>query len=1200
MTSRWKDWLLSSVSHILREGIDFTAAAERLTGTRAAQQSSVDLLSAELARARQDLEAGRPEDVLVALRQSLDNLGLVTAATWAVLGQAYDRIERHNERDEAYGRAIDAFDGTSAIPGPDEVTAIVPALVALRRRPEAIDLLERAAREDPDHLEILRLMAAQHEEGGDRTAAAAAYARLAALSPANERVDMARRAAELDSTDVRYRVILGKALLDSGEPDAAIDVLRPSAVGLPSDSGAQTALAEALRQTGSADAAVALIEPVLESKPDDADALLVRARIRRSRGERELAFADLAHLLEAHPDLTAARTERVDLALAAGRPLEALDDLSLLARQLPNDAGIAVGFARVLAQIGDPQRSVTEFDRALKIDPTMAIAHSERALQLMLLGRTEDAMRGFERAIQLDPDAVQTKINYVDALREADKLDKAVEIMNGLIQEQPHNPEVIGTRGQLYAARNDQEKAIQDYRAALVLNPDLPWVVAELTTTLILLEQYADALTAADRLIDLVPDRPEAHILRSRILRSLGQIGDALDEMELVLVLAPTSAMAHYLRGLLLIQLGRYADALADFDAIPPDDTEVGASLLSTWRGETLRLLDRFQDAGECYNRALELEAANAVALMGRGRVRYEEQEFEAAARDFQEAAHVAASTEPEMRISALTWLGETRRRMGQLAEALDPLGQALELDPHFADALAAKGQVHATLGQRAEAIRDFQDAVAQNPDLVWTQVDLAEQLRLEERNEESLNALNEAQRGGVNTAFLHGTRGQVLFALKRVDEAIVELRQAWAMEPAAWIADELARLLSTSGKEADWDDALNVLDAAIEASPEARPLLRRKADVLRTAGRSTDGLAVIDAYLADEPDDQVALATRAHLLIDTGASNEALALATELVRRDPADLLAHFAEVRALTGLDRHSDALALLDELIEKNPSEGWLTLMRANVLCDLRFLTEALRTLGPLLEADPEEPFANAMVGYCERRLEPPELTTAIEHYRRALIGEPDNISYQTELADALRTTGDDEATTLYRSVLETANAIKSPTTMSMVFGAWAAIRLGRPDEAVSSLQDAIQIDSFALSYRFGLGLAQLHGGRGELAVDEYEGASSLAMTRPDPFRAAAVLTEALNDLREDRAVFPESVREDFQEAELAVVDALTHLRAAQAPRSPAPPAKASAPIAATGMSGAGMSTDNQIAIATPTEGLDHDVRPQTDTS
>jgi tetratricopeptide (TPR) repeat protein len=53
---------------------------------------------------------------------------------------------------------------------------------------------------------------------------------------------------------------------------------------------------------------------------------------------------------------------------------------------------------------GDPERAIIDFDRALELDPKLAVAYTNRGLAWLLQGKDDKAQKDFEQCLLIKPD----------------------------------------------------------------------------------------------------------------------------------------------------------------------------------------------------------------------------------------------------------------------------------------------------------------------------------------------------------------------------------------------------------------------------------------------------------------------------------------------------------------------------------------------------------------------------------------------------------------------------------------------------------------------------------------------------------------------------------------------------------------------------------------------------------------------------
>jgi len=110
-----------------------------------------------------------------------------------------------------------------------------------------------------------------------------------------------------------------------------------------------------------------------------------------------------------HKPLKAARKE-FDLATQASRknrPGEAIDHLTQAVRLDPAYVEAQAQLGALYGGIGQLERALEFFDRALLLEPNWYLLHTNKASTLLMLNRPVDAESAARRAVQLNPKSVE-------------------------------------------------------------------------------------------------------------------------------------------------------------------------------------------------------------------------------------------------------------------------------------------------------------------------------------------------------------------------------------------------------------------------------------------------------------------------------------------------------------------------------------------------------------------------------------------------------------------------------------------------------------------------------------------------------------------------------------------------------------------------------------------------------------------------
>jgi tetratricopeptide (TPR) repeat protein len=197
------------------------------------------------------------------------------------------------------------------------------------------------------------------------------------------------------------------------------------------------------------DDVIRILEPEKEKRPDDLAIayLLGTALIRQKRVEEGQVLVDRilrnGDSAEAHLMLGTAKMGASDFAGAR-------DEFAKAVALNPNLAEVHVLYAKALMLTGDSDLSENEFMAELRVDPYNFDANLQLGAMAKQAQNYEQAKKYFERAAETRPG--DPGVRYQLALLSVDKgaLDKAREILDGLVKESPQFLEAHVTLALVY------------------------------------------------------------------------------------------------------------------------------------------------------------------------------------------------------------------------------------------------------------------------------------------------------------------------------------------------------------------------------------------------------------------------------------------------------------------------------------------------------------------------------------------------------------------------------------------------------------------------------------------------------------------------------------------------------------------------------------------------------------------------------
>lgn len=400
-----------------------------------------------------------------------------------------------------------------------------------------------------------------------------------------------------------------------------------------------------------------------------------------------------------------------------------------------------------LRKLGQNETALESFDRVLAIDSSNSLALVERCGTLTDLERYEEALASCEQAKQAVP--VLALTNAAQAQQKAGQLESAIATYDQLLALSPNNATAWTRQGTLFEKFGQTEKAMDSYNRAIQINPKSSFAQVNRCTLLNQLEKYTEALAACDNAIagdGIWGDRNPAYSWnqRSSALIGLKQYQDALTSAERAININDKFAEAWNNKGVILWYLEKYQDAqIAIQKAV-----DIAPTYSQAWfnQGRIFSTLKQYPPAIEAYEKALlsqinTIENISCVDILynpnnqNLGELKPAENILEAAKkscaeilanksvaswnlRDYENAlksANQAIQLNPK---SFEAWYnqGVVLLDLGQYSEALDAYDQADKLNPHNFQILTAKGLALQGMGENQKALEAFEAALNINP----------------------------------------------------------------------------------------------------------------------------------------------------------------------------------------------------------------------------------------------------------------------------------------------------------------------------------------------------------------------------------------------------------------------------------------------------------------------------------------------------
>lgn len=373
----------------------------------------------------------------------------------------------------------------------------------------------------------------------------------------------------------------------------------------------------------------------------------------------------------------------------------------------------------------------------------------------------------------------------------------------------------------------------------------------------------------------------------------------------------------------------------------------------------------------------------------------------------------------------------------------MNSAARSTNLESRLRDAMSAQAA-----GRLVEAEASYRAILRETPRLPDGLHLLAQCLHLQGRHDEALGFVDKAVACSPRVAMYRGTRGIVLRALARSEEAIATFREALRIDRGYLSAHRnLAAILAVVGEN---EAAREAFTRAIALAPQDVELWLGLGRVMMALGRPGEAAAAGERAAG--------LAPRSAPAIELWVSAAEAAAALPLLRDKLAGLLAgdtdniamHFALTDVLLKLEAVGEARALAERAVMRWPDNG-----------------AAWRRLG----------IQRSLAG---------EHAAAAEAFRRVLHLDPSDAVARVDIANCFHRLGEsDRALSQYRDILE-----QHPRCKEAWYNVGTVLStLGREAEAITEYTRALDLDPEYAAARSNRGQGLLRLGRFDAAWSDH---------------------------------------------------------------------------------------------------------------
>ena len=482
------------------------------------------------------------------------------------------------------------------------------------------------------------------------------------------------------------------------------------------------------------------------------------------------------------------------------------------------DAGVierAVQFASAL----DDGRRLLELGLLwAQVAPGMPEPHLLLAFQLLEAGRPAQALSHMEQVLEAGGNFEFSILASAAAGIGSEQREELIKGLVSLKERYPDNRSVRIALVQLLAQHQQFDAALAEFaqmseRAALT--PDLIRLHAQLYTSA---GRAGGALEALRAGLEQFPEDRELRLTHARLLLQRRELEAAREQFAILLAQTPNDPDTLLSAGLLDLEMENYLSAIDIFEqtlaaGLNQDDSHFYLGYANQQLGDSLAAIEHFRQVRQGVENFLpaQQQATRLSIQLGQ----------------FEEAHNWLAqlsrgSSRLEIRLLSMESAILLQEGYPGRAEAL--LDLALNRYPNHADLLFARVFVHDALGDMASSEADLQRIIRMQPDNARALNHLGYMLAdRTERHEEALELIERASALEPEDPAIIDSLGWAQYKLGILDQALENLRRAYAAFPDHEVAAHLGEVLWVLGRR---EEAERIWEEALAENPDSEFVL--------------------------------------------------------------------------------------------------------------------------------------------------------------------------------------------------------------------------------------------------------------------------------------------------------------------------------------------------------------------------------------
>ena len=397
-----------------------------------------------------------------------------------------------------------------------------------------------------------------------------------------------------------------------------------------------------------------------------------------------------------------------------------LDTARQMAQKHPKDGYVLMALANLL-ESENLAKAFESASRAVEIQPANPVLNAFAA-------RLAHAVEDFEIALQYIDTALSVWEDEADWHSLAGHINTALHEDSAAIQHfqlahelDPQNAEVLFRLGQVNMSQGKNDAAIQAFERSIQIDQNQPDVLLALGHAQHKSKKLMLAAKNIEKAIKQQPQNPEALFMRARIAQQSGDTQNAIKFADAALKIDASQSDYHLLKADVLRSQNQVDKAIAQLELAASSSKNILPLQLSR-----AQLLEQNGDVQASLTLLKELaldEPNEPEILISLSLVLEKAGRTQDAIQAAQQAVRHSLTLPNEQQAELRHHLGRLLEGAGQLDQAIEHLGEAINLNPNKAEPHVELACAYKLRRQYPQALEHFQQAIAlapQDPRAYW------------------------------------------------------------------------------------------------------------------------------------------------------------------------------------------------------------------------------------------------------------------------------------------------------------------------------------------------------------------------------------------------------------------------------------------------------------------------------------------------